>query len=226
MKRSAILTLSVGTLALGAQLWCAPARAQDAGGDAATEIVGKMQVAVGQLTKLDTGKPTQATQKQIVDKLDELIAQLEKECENCRGSRVNPHPSKPAQDSTIRNGPGGSGDLHAAHKEGKNWGELPPHERDRILQSMTEGFPPHYQRILERYYKRLAQETPVADAAEPSALGNGAAPADKTGPSGKSDPPGKAAQGNKTEPTGNPMPTGEPKPAASAPSPAEGGSKQ
>ena len=95
MKRLNSLSLSVGILAIGGTLACGSARGQDAGGDPSTEIVGKMQVAVGQLTKLDTGKPTQTTQKQIVDKLDELIAQLEKECENCRGSRVNLNATKP-----------------------------------------------------------------------------------------------------------------------------------
>ena len=53
------------------------------------------------------------------------------------------------------------GDLHAAKSGGKKWGELPPHQRDKILQSLTEGFPAHYQQILERYYKRLAEEKPV-----------------------------------------------------------------
>ncbi len=182
-----------------------------------------MQVAVGQLTKLDTGKPTQTTQKQIVEKLDALIAKLEQECEACRGSRVNPNPSKPAADSTIRNGPGGMGDLHAARKEGKNWGELPPHERDRILQSMTEGFPPHYQRILERYYKRLAQENPVADAGEPAATG------------GKSDKPAKTettdkpSPGSSAAPAAKAVPSTETKPAAAAskaPPAAEGGSRK
>jgi hypothetical protein len=151
-------------------LACSPVAAQEDTDDAPAQIVGKMQVAVGQLKKLDTGKPTQTTQKQIVESLDELIARLEKECAACSG-RKRPNPSKPLADSRIGSGPGGMGDLHAARKEGKDWGELPAHERDRILQSMTEGFPAHYQRILERYYKRLAQERPVGgaeDAPEPS----------------------------------------------------------
>ena len=181
--------------------------AQESQGDPAAEILGKMQVAVGQLTKLDTGKPTQTTQKKIVDQLDALIAQLEKESENSRGSRAGANPNKPLPDSMIKNGPGGSGSLHAARKEGKNWGELPPHERDRILQSMTEGFPPHYQRILERYYKRLAQEKPVADAGEPTNSG------EKSVPSAKDDPIGKPDASSKTEQPADRKPA----PRASAP---------
>jgi hypothetical protein len=66
-------------------------------------------------------------------------------------------------DSVIIGGPGGSGDLHSARDQGDQWGQLPPHQRDRILQSLTEGFPAHYQRILERYYRRLAEEAPDSD---------------------------------------------------------------
>jgi len=143
------------------------ARAQAESADDHTKIVAGMQVATGQLKRLDTGQPTQNTQKQIVASLDDLIARLEKECEACRGAK-RPDPSRPMNDSMIRKGPGGMGDLHAAQKEGKNWGELPAHERDRILQSMTEGFPVHYQRILERYYKRLAQEAPAGGESKPA----------------------------------------------------------
>ena len=63
------------------------------------------------------------------------------------------------------------GQLHSTRQQGDKWGQLPAHERDRILQSLTEGFPPHYQNILEAYYKRLAEEKPKGDdagAATPS----------------------------------------------------------
>src|SRR5262249_43458322 len=70
--------------------------------------------------------------------------------------------------SNIMSGPGGMGDLMSVRDQGNRWGDLPAHERDRILQSLTEGFPPHYQAILEAYYKRLATEKPT-EATEPSA---------------------------------------------------------
>lgn len=38
-----------------------------------------MQLVIGDLTKMATGKTTQETQKEIVNKLDLLIAALEKE---------------------------------------------------------------------------------------------------------------------------------------------------
>ena len=63
----------------------------------------------------------------------------------------------------IKGGPGTIGDMHSPKSGGKKWGELPPHQRDRILQAMTEGFPAHYQQVLEKYYKRLAEEKPASE---------------------------------------------------------------
>ena len=139
-------------------------RAQDLGDDPLGDIVLDMQLVVGDLTKQSTGKPTQETQKAIVDKLDLLIAALEQECENCKGGSLNNNPNKPLKDSIIRKGKGGVGDLHAGRQKGKNWGELPPKERDRILQSRSQGFPANYDRVLEGYYKRIAEEKGAADA--------------------------------------------------------------
>jgi hypothetical protein len=127
-------------------------------------IAADMGDAVRKLSKLNTGKTTQGTQKEIIAKLDRLIEELEKECAACKAGRIGANPTKPAADSTIRSGPGGQSSLHAAKSGNKKWGELPPHQRDRILQSQTQGFPPHYQQILERYYRRLAEEKPAADA--------------------------------------------------------------
>lgn len=134
------------------------------------DIAVDMQSVVGKLTDLTTGEPTQGEQKTIISKLDKLIAELEKECEACKGqgaSKANPR--RPLADSVIMGGPGGIGDLHAAQKDGKKWGELPAHQREKIIQSLTEGFPPHYQKVLERYYRRVAEENadqPVEDAVE------------------------------------------------------------
>jgi hypothetical protein len=61
-------------------------------------------------------------------------------------------------DSRISRGTGGIGTLVNAKEIDKDWGKLSDRERDRILQSMSEGFPPEYRAVLERYYRRLAEE--------------------------------------------------------------------
>jgi hypothetical protein len=171
MIRTACTWLVLGLLSLAL---LNNARAQDLPfEDPLGDLAFDMTVVVRDLTKLSTGKVTQKRQTDIVAKLDDLIAKLEEECKNCRGGSGSLNPTKPLQDSMIVGGPGGIGDLHAPRKGGKQWAELPAHERDRILQSMTEGFPAHYQRMLERYYRQLAEEKSgpdeAADAAQPSA---------------------------------------------------------
>ena len=50
------------------------------------------------------------------------------------------------------------GNLTNPNDGGKDWAQLSERERDRIIQSMSEGFPPEYRTVLERYYRRLAEE--------------------------------------------------------------------
>jgi hypothetical protein len=144
-------------------------------------ILGDMQAAGGRLGKMLTDNPTQQKEKDAIDKLDNLIKLLEERRRQCQGSQSGANPSEPLQDSVIKTGPGGSGPLHDANRKGRSWGQLPPHKREQILQSMTEGFPAHYQQLLERYYLRLAEEKPAGDgeasdagakAAEPPAPAN------------------------------------------------------
>jgi|GEM_PF-6889982 len=37
------------------------------------------------------------------------------------------------------------------------WGELPPREREKILQTQIQKLPPQYRRFLEQYYRKLAE---------------------------------------------------------------------
>jgi hypothetical protein len=49
----------------------------------------------------------------------------------------------------------------------KQWGNLPPKQREQILQSKTDGFPPGYEAMLQSYYQRLAREQ-MADSEKPA----------------------------------------------------------
>ncbi len=129
------------------------------GGDpTAAAIAGKMAGVTDELNRNDTGKPVQTEQKAIVSDLDALIAKLEKQCEDCKGNLKNNRPRRGMDDSRISRGTGGVGSLVDPNETGKDWGKLSGRERDRIIQSMSEGFPPEYRTVLERYYRRLADE--------------------------------------------------------------------
>lgn len=134
-----------------------------------TGIAGKMGKVVGDLAVAETGEPVQTKQKEIVGDLDTLIAELEKECAACRGGMRRNNPNSPAADSTISAGSGGMGRLGDPGASEKDWAKLSSRERDRILQSMSEGFPPEYRTVLERYYRRLAEETTPSAEVDPGA---------------------------------------------------------
>jgi hypothetical protein len=125
------------------------------------EISSKMTVVVGDLGKTNTGEPVQKEQKVILRDLDDLIAALERQCAACRGGIASNNPRRPAPDSNPHGGTGGIGDLVDPRMSEKDWAKLSARERDRILQSMSEGFPPEYRTVLERYYRRLAEEKTV-----------------------------------------------------------------
>jgi len=145
-----------GAAALVASLlWAPQAMADDPKPDA---IATRMGGVVESLAHKQTGSPVQGEQKQIVRDLDDLIASLEKQCQACKNGIKRNNPNRGMADSTISAGTGGIGDLTNAGDGGKDWGKLSDRERDRILQSMTEGFPPEYRTVLERYYRRLAEE--------------------------------------------------------------------
>jgi hypothetical protein len=120
-------------------------------------ICRDMKSVVGDLSEYHTGEPTQAKEQQVVSQLDEVIAMLEKECKNGKpGSALNP--SKPMPDSKLGGGPGGIHELTDPKASEKAWGNLSPKQREQILQSKTDGFPPGYESLLQNYYKRLAAE--------------------------------------------------------------------
>lgn len=161
--------LTVGVLAFLAGTGTIAAQDAPASGETLEVVSAEMAVVVRDLSKQNTGAKTQDRQKEIVTRLDALIELLEQQQRQGRGGGASSaNPTSPLPDSMVIGGPGGVGDLHAPKDGGSKWGQLPPHERDKILQSMTEGFPSHYREVLERYYRRLAEEQPVANTpAEP-----------------------------------------------------------
>jgi hypothetical protein len=107
--------------------------------------------------------PAEATQPRIISRFDAVIELLEKKCSGGGGAGG----VKPAEQSTLAKGPGGMGELKTPKKTGKGYDDLTPKEREKILQSKTEGFPPGFEDVLADYYRRLAKADGAA--AEPAA---------------------------------------------------------
>lgn len=137
--------------------------------DPLLHIETDMSHCVDGLAALQTDKPLQTRQARVVNRLDAVIKLLEAECKGGGGS--NPNPSKPMSQSIIAKGPGGQGDMHDPKAGDKQWASLPPKQREQILQSQTQGFPPGFETILQSYYARLAQEQVEAGNSAPPAEG-------------------------------------------------------
>jgi len=117
-----------------------------------------------------THPPAHVTEPKILSRLDVLIKILEKQC---KSGKPGGNPNSPLRRSVLAGGPGGIGDMNAPRSSRRKWAELTPKERERILQSRTEGFPAGYEEILGEYYRRLATEDSVRaiapSAAKPTA---------------------------------------------------------
>jgi hypothetical protein len=124
-----------------------------------------------------------SVQKQVVDQLDQLIAELSKQCQSgrCPPGDQPPSPS-PSQQSQAKPGnsqsaaaagqtaardssaslnnagekPVDQGDIEELAKQ--LWGHLPQRAREQMLQSFSGEFLPKYEREIEEYYRRLSEE--------------------------------------------------------------------
>jgi hypothetical protein len=128
-----------------------------------------MRDAQQRIANKDTSQPTQTLQQQVVDDLTELIRQLEKKCGGgpCQGqpktsSSAPKKPSQgPAKDSVAQlnqqaTRPSMIEETRQLNR--KAWGHLPPVLREGVTNAGFERFLPKYEKLIERYFSRLAEE--------------------------------------------------------------------
>ena len=160
---------------------------QDRGEDPLRFLARDMSVIVGDLAAYQTDQPVQVKEEKVVGHLDDLIKQLEKQCSGGGGGGANP--TRPLGRSILARGPGGQGEMIDPRQGDKQWASLPAKQREQILQSQTEGFPPGYERILQSYYQRLSEEKVAGDTPPTGDATSGeAAPASDSKPAGNSVP--------------------------------------
>lgn len=118
-----------------------------------------------------SGEPVQTRQQEIIDILDALIEEAEKQesqqsSSSSGGGSGGPNqqggatPSTPMQDSMLPGGKGQEGRLreHRRANPGEMWGAMPPAQRERILQALRDNFPRRYRQLVEQYYEELAKK--------------------------------------------------------------------
>lgn len=131
-------------------------------GDPFRHVGADMGSAADDLHAGRTKAPALMTQPRVLSRLDKLIELLEKSC-NSGGGGAGGNPVRPANASTLAAGPGGEGELRAPQKSGRKWADLTQKEREKILQSQADGFPPGYEDVLADYFRRLSSSSPAAE---------------------------------------------------------------
>lgn len=139
-------------------------------GDPLGHLEEEMHELVRDIDESDTDQQTQAQGREVVRKMDALIAMLEKAssaCSSCAGNGQGQgqgqgpaNGNSPADDSTLAAGPGGSGELGASGEGNNQFEDLDPAQREAILRANEEnqGLPAEFDALLAEYYQRLAAE--------------------------------------------------------------------
>lgn len=137
-------------------------------------IAERMRQVEGRLAQQDTSAETQAVQKQILAELAQLLEQAKKQqasgqnkpggsgkgSDQAGTGSGNPTPAPP-RDSTNRIEQGTKEAVETADVKDllrRIWGHLPDKLRDQMQASLSEQFLPKYERVIEEYYKRLAED--------------------------------------------------------------------
>jgi hypothetical protein len=148
-------------------------------------LTQQIRDAESRLRRVDSGDKTQELQRQIVDDLDKLIAQIEKEqqqqqnqSKSSQSQSKKPGSPQPQQQPSQPQQQPGSGEKDSENandsQDGtrnstarkpdpgrmrslleKAWGSLPERERQDVMQSSVDDFPTKYQFVIEEYFKTL-----------------------------------------------------------------------
>jgi hypothetical protein len=134
-------------------------------------IAQRMRSVEGRIAQHDTSTATQAEQAKILAELDALLAAANQNKQQRgksggaaqSGVGTGTTPAGPPRDSTDRIDRGTKEQVETADVKDilrRFWGHLPDKDRAEMQQALSEQFLPKYERLIEKYYKRLAEERP------------------------------------------------------------------
>ena len=128
--------------------------------DSLDEIARLMDDIRRRLDLARAGKKVRDEEEQVIAKLEKMIEELEKQQQQQQqqASSGGSTPSSPMQDSTPAQlkAPGEVDPKNIGKKDG--WGNLPPQDRQEVLQKIGRELPAHFRETIEEYFKRLAQD--------------------------------------------------------------------
>lgn len=125
------------------------------------DIARRMQEIEGRLQNSRGGPQTQERQKEVIAMLDQIIKDLEDQCNQCQGGGGSGGGSRvvtPMQDSRIVGGQAGKGEVDKKPliKDEKVWGKMPEKEKVKALENVNRELPPRFKDAIEAYTKRMA----------------------------------------------------------------------
>jgi len=132
--------------------------------DSLDEIARMMDDIRRRLALARAGKVVRDEEDAVISKLEKMIDELEKqrqERQRMRQQANNPRgnrPNNPLQDSQAAQlkAPGDVDPKNIGKRDG--WGNLPPKERQEVMQQIGRELPAHFRETIEEYFKRLAQD--------------------------------------------------------------------
>jgi hypothetical protein len=112
--------------------------------------------------RLDLGRAGKRVRKEeddVIAKLDKMIEEIERNQKKMKSSgSKGQQGAKPMEDSKAAGG-SGPGEVEQRRLElAKNWGDLPPKQRQEALQQIGKGLPSHYRQVIEEYFRKLARD--------------------------------------------------------------------
>ncbi|MDX1944018.1 MAG: hypothetical protein SFU86_01320 [Pirellulaceae bacterium] len=130
--------------------------------DSLDEIARLMDDIRRRLDLARAGKVVRDEEEKVIAKLEKMIEEMEEQAKKQQqqqsGSGNAQQPSQPMQDSQAAQlkGPGEVDPKSLGKKDG--WGNLPPKERQEVMQRIGRELPAHFRETIEEYFKRLAQD--------------------------------------------------------------------
>lgn len=119
------------------------------------EIADVMQGVERRIRQTRTGKETQDRQKAVMNKLAQIIEEMEEREQSGGAPGGLAEPQAPAGSSAAPPGRTRIGNLERASKVIDRWGELQDRDREAIESELQTKLPGRYRKMLEQYYKKL-----------------------------------------------------------------------
>jgi len=133
--------------------------------DSLDEIARMMDDIRRRLALARAGKVVRDEEDEVIKKLEKMIDDLEQQrqmkqqqkqqSKNAKSARQPNSPMQDSQRAELK----GAGDVDPKNNGKRDgWGNLPPKERQEVLQQIGRELPAHFRETVEEYFKRLAQD--------------------------------------------------------------------